>query len=180
MIKKVLYIQWQLVIKSLCLLHFGCQHHHSILTKGRSFTINSETKTAVLLKGRSSTANSGSQAAVLLGMDMCGSFPLLSTIHSLSLASERWGLHGLMISGAMLAVVYSTDRASHARQVLRERSRQREIPGPPGWGLGHGVDNPFPVKSFIVEKLHKTLAGCLSGKDLWQGIRIRSTKTWCS
>ena len=61
----------------------------SILSKGRSFTANSRTKVAVLLKGRSSTANSGTQAAVLLGMDKCGSFPLLSTSYSLSLASEQ-------------------------------------------------------------------------------------------
>ena len=50
----------------------------SILTKGRSFTANSGTKAEVLLKGRSSTANSGTRAIVLLGMDRCGSFPLLS------------------------------------------------------------------------------------------------------
>ena len=55
----------------------------SFLPKGRSFTANSGTKAAVLLKGRSSTANSGTRAAVLLGMDRCGSFPLLSTLHSL-------------------------------------------------------------------------------------------------
>ena len=55
----------------------------SILSKDRSFTANSGTKAAVLLKGRSSTANSGTQAAVLLGIDRCGSFPLLSAPHSL-------------------------------------------------------------------------------------------------
>ena len=51
--------------------------------KGRSFTANSYTKAAVLLKGRSSTANSGTKASVLLGMNRCGSFPLLSAPHSL-------------------------------------------------------------------------------------------------
>ena len=55
----------------------------SILAQGRSFTANSGTKAAVLLKGRSSTANSKTQAAVLLGMDRCGSFPLLSAPHFL-------------------------------------------------------------------------------------------------
>ena len=55
----------------------------SILAKGKSFTANSGTKAAVLLKGRSSTANSWTRAAVLLGMDRCGSFPLLSAPHSL-------------------------------------------------------------------------------------------------
>ena len=34
-------------------------------------------------EGSSSTANPGTQAAVLLGMDSCGSFPLLSAFHSL-------------------------------------------------------------------------------------------------
>ena len=55
----------------------------SILPKGRSFAANSGTKAAVPLKVRSSTANSETQAAVLLGMDRCGSFPLLSAPHSL-------------------------------------------------------------------------------------------------
>ena len=55
----------------------------SILLKDRFFTANSGTKSAVLLKGRSSTANSENQTAVLLGMDRCGSFPLLSATHSL-------------------------------------------------------------------------------------------------
>ena len=58
-------------------------YHQSILPKGRSFAANSGTKATVLLKGRSSTANSGTQAAVLLGMNMCGSFPLLFEPHSL-------------------------------------------------------------------------------------------------
>ena len=55
----------------------------SVLPKGRSFTANSVTKAAILLKGRSSIANSGTKVAVLLGMNRCGSFPLLSTPHSL-------------------------------------------------------------------------------------------------
>ena len=55
----------------------------SVLPKGKSFTANSGTKTAILPKGRSSTANSGTQVAVLLGMDRCGNFPLLSTPHAL-------------------------------------------------------------------------------------------------
>ena len=78
--------------------------------------------------------------------------------------SWRWGLRDLMTSGAMLAVVSSTDRASDARQVLLEGPDKERYPGPPGWGSGHGVDNSFPVKKIIVEKLYKTLAGCLSGK----------------
>ena len=58
-------------------------HHQSVLPKGRTFTANSGTKAAVLPKGRSSTANSRTKVAVLLGMNRCGSFPLLSTPHSL-------------------------------------------------------------------------------------------------
>ena len=48
-----------------------------------SFTANSGTKAAILPKGRSSIANSGTYVAVLLGMNRCGSFPLLSAHHSL-------------------------------------------------------------------------------------------------
>ena len=55
----------------------------SVLPKGRSFTANSGTKAAIPPKGRSSIANSGTQVAVLLGMNRCGSFPLLSAPHSL-------------------------------------------------------------------------------------------------
>ena len=55
----------------------------SVLPKGRSFTENPGIKAAVLPKGRSSTANSGTKVAVLLGMNRCGSFPLLSAPHSL-------------------------------------------------------------------------------------------------
>ena len=44
---------------------------------------NSNHYHSVLPKGRSSTANSGTKVAVLLGMNRCGSFPLLSALHSL-------------------------------------------------------------------------------------------------
>ena len=54
----------------------------SVLPKGRSFTANSG-KAAIVPKGRSSIANSGTWVAVLLGMNRCGSFPLLSAPHSL-------------------------------------------------------------------------------------------------
>ena len=54
-----------------------------ILPKGRSFTENSGTKAAILPKGRSCIANSETYVAVLLGMDRCGSLPLLSAPHSL-------------------------------------------------------------------------------------------------
>ena len=42
-----------------------------------------DTKAAIMPKGRSSIANSGTYVAVLLGMNRCGSFPLLSAPHSL-------------------------------------------------------------------------------------------------
>ena len=42
-----------------CLCEILINHHQSALPKGRSYTANSGTKTAVLPKGRSSTANSG-------------------------------------------------------------------------------------------------------------------------
>ena len=61
----------------------GLHHHQSVLPKGRSFTGNLGIKVAVLSKGRFSTANSGTKVAVLLGINRCGSFPLLSTPHSL-------------------------------------------------------------------------------------------------
>ena len=55
----------------------------SILPEGRYFTTNSGTKVTFLLKGRPFTTNSGTQVAIFLGMDRCGSFPLLSAPHSL-------------------------------------------------------------------------------------------------
>ena len=56
-------------------------YYQNFLPKGRSFTANIETKVAVLSKGRSSTANSGTKVAILLGINRCGSFPLLSEIN---------------------------------------------------------------------------------------------------
>jgi len=41
-----------------------------------------------------------------------------------------------MIPRAMLAVVYATGRASHARQVKGHDPDKKGYPGPPGWGLG--------------------------------------------
>ena len=64
-------------------------HHQSVLPKRRSFTSKSGIKAAVLPKARFSTANFGTKVAVLLGMNSCGSFPLLFAPHSLSLASEQ-------------------------------------------------------------------------------------------
>ena len=58
-------------------------YHQSVLPKNRSFSGNAGNKAAVLSKGRSSNANSGTKVAVLLGINRCGSFPLISTPHSL-------------------------------------------------------------------------------------------------
>ena len=53
-------------------------HHQSVLPNYRSFTANPGTKAAVLPKVRSSATNSGTKVAFLLGINRCGSFPLLS------------------------------------------------------------------------------------------------------
>ena len=58
-------------------------YRQSVLPKSRSFTVNSGTKITVLSRGRSSTENPGTKVAVLLGMNRCGSLPLLSKPHSL-------------------------------------------------------------------------------------------------
>ena len=63
--------------------HHHHHHHQSALPKGRSFLANAGTKIEVLSKGRSSTTNLGKKVAVLLGINRCGSFPSLSTPHSL-------------------------------------------------------------------------------------------------
>ena len=78
--------------------------------KGRSFTANSGTKAAILLKSRFSTAKSRTQAAVLLGMDRCGSFPLLSAPPSLSLLS-----------------------------IWSDHKRSEKIPGAPAWRWGEWI-----------------------------------------
>ena len=58
-------------------------HHQSVLPKGRSFTVNSRTKTAVLPKDRSSTANFRTKVAILQGMNRGDSFPLPYALHFL-------------------------------------------------------------------------------------------------
>ena len=60
------------------LIYHHDYHYQSVLPERRSFTANSGTQAAVLPKGWSSTVNS-----VLLRMNRYGSFPLLSTPHSL-------------------------------------------------------------------------------------------------
>ena len=78
----------------------GHHHHHSVLPEGSSFTANAEIKVAVLSKGRSSTANSGIKVAVLLGINKCGSFPLLSAPNSLfSIETDLKRSQGLQRGG---------------------------------------------------------------------------------
>ena len=57
-------------------------NNQGILPKGRSSPTNAGSKVAVLSKGRFSTAYSGTKFAVILGINRCGNFPLLPTLHS--------------------------------------------------------------------------------------------------
>jgi hypothetical protein len=40
----------------------------------------------------------------------------------------------------------ATGSVSHAGQVKGDDPDEKGYPGPPGWGLGHGTDNPIPIK----------------------------------
>jgi hypothetical protein len=40
----------------------------------------------------------------------------------------------------------ATGRASHAGQDKGDDPDEKVYPGPPGWGLGHGAENPIPIK----------------------------------
>jgi len=57
-----------------------------------------------------------------------------------------------MMPRAMLAVVYATGRASHARQVKGDDQDTKGYPGPPGWGFGMGLTTP-QNKTLIVMKV---------------------------
>ena len=59
-----------------------------------------------------------------------------------------------MILRAMLAVVYATGRASHARQVKGDDPDKKGYPGPPGWGLGVGLTASHS-KKIIVTKFNQ-------------------------
>jgi hypothetical protein len=54
-----------------------------------------------------------------------------------------------MIPTAMLAVVYATGRASHARQVKSDDPDKKGYPGPPGWGFGVGLITPHSKKLIV-------------------------------
>jgi len=44
----------------------------------------------------------------------------------------------------MLAVAYATAKASDAGQVTGDNPDEKEYPGPPGWGDGHGAFQSTP------------------------------------
>jgi hypothetical protein len=54
----------------------------------------------------------------------------------------------------MLAVVYATGRASHARQVKGDDPDKKGYPGSPGWVLGVGLTTPHS-KKLTVTKVEK-------------------------
>ena len=56
-----------------------------------------------------------------------------------------------MILRAMLAVVYATGRASHARQVKGDDPDKKGYPGPPGWGFGMGLTTPHSKKLIVTK-----------------------------
>jgi hypothetical protein len=43
----------------------------------------------------------------------------------------------------MMAVVYATGRASHARQIKGDDPDKKGYSGPPGWGFGMGLTTPY-------------------------------------
>jgi hypothetical protein len=59
-----------------------------------------------------------------------------------------------MIPRAMLAVVYTTGRASHPRQVKCDDPDKKGYPGPPGWGFSVGLKTPH-IKKLIVTKVEQ-------------------------
>jgi hypothetical protein len=51
----------------------------------------------------------------------------------------------------MLAVVYATGRASHARQVKGDDPDKKGYPGPRGWGFGVGLTTPHSKKLTVTK-----------------------------
>jgi hypothetical protein len=51
----------------------------------------------------------------------------------------------------MLAVAYSTGRASHARHVKGDDPDKKGNTGPSGWGLGVGLTTPHNKKLIVMK-----------------------------
>jgi hypothetical protein len=41
-------------------------------------------------------------------------------------------------------------RVSHAGQVKGNDPDEKGYPGPTGWGLGYGADNPIPILTYLL------------------------------
>ena len=68
--------------------------------------------------------------------------------------TQWWGLCDHMIPRAMLAVVYATGGAYHARQVKGDDPDEKGYPGPPGWGSGVRVTTS-PHKKIVTKPQKK-------------------------
>ena len=75
-----------------------------------------------------------------------------------------------MILRAMLAVAYTTGRASHARQVKGDDPDKKGYPGPPVWGFGVGLTTPDREKKLLLRKSSKGIRWIdlmmMDGKEL--------------
>jgi hypothetical protein len=85
-----------------------------------------------------------------------------------------------MILRTMLALVYATGRASHARQVKGDDPDKKGYLGPPSWGFGMGLTTPHSKKLIVtkVEQRNK-LDRCNDGG--WKRTRyteITVATTW--
>ena len=68
---------------------YKCNHHHEYAAQGQVPHCKLRNQGCSSAQRQIFHRKFRNQAAVLLGMDRCGSFPLLSAPHSLSLASEQ-------------------------------------------------------------------------------------------
>jgi hypothetical protein len=72
-----------------------------------------------------------------------------------------------MIPRAMLAVVYATGRASHARQVKGYDPDKKGYPDPPSWGFGVGVITPHSKKLVTKVEQRKKLDRFKDDGESW-------------